>query len=93
MEDAGAVFCWAFGCAMKSKSPPPPFKKGGEKHLIFLIVDDEIRPLEIPNKPPLFEGGLGGDLLSFRKTVLVATQGRFFVGHSVVRAIVGSDVL
>ena len=29
--NAGAVFCWAFGGAMKSKSPPPPFKKGGEK--------------------------------------------------------------
>jgi hypothetical protein len=37
--------------------------------------------------------GVGGDLLSFRKTVLVATQGRFFIGHLVVRAIVGIDVL
>jgi hypothetical protein len=43
--------------------------------------------------PPLFEGGLG-DLLSCEKlTVLVATQGRFFIGHLVVRAIVGIDVL
>jgi hypothetical protein len=34
-------------------------------------------------------------LLAFtvRKTVLVATQGRFFIGHLVVRAIVGIDVL
>jgi hypothetical protein len=31
VSDAGAVFYWAFGGEMKSKSPRPPFKKGGEK--------------------------------------------------------------
>jgi hypothetical protein len=78
VADAGAVFLWAFGGGMKSKSPPnPPSKRGEKKHLIFLTVNDETRPLEIPNKPPSLKGG-GGDLLSFRKTVLVATQGRFF---------------
>jgi hypothetical protein len=29
--NAGAVFYGRLGGAMKSKSPPPPFKKGGEK--------------------------------------------------------------
>jgi hypothetical protein len=65
-------------CDEKQIPPPPPFKKGEKKHLIFLTVNDETRPLEIPNKPPFLKGGGGGDLLSFRKTVLVATQGRFF---------------
>jgi hypothetical protein len=42
-----------WGCDEK-QIPPPPFKKGEKKHLIFLTVDDETLPLEIPNKPPLF---------------------------------------
>jgi hypothetical protein len=51
---AGAVFLWAFGGTMKSKSPQTPFKKEEKKHLIFLTVNDETRPLEIPNNPPPF---------------------------------------
>ncbi|MCX7075649.1 MAG: hypothetical protein NTZ45_02600 [Methylococcales bacterium] len=52
MADAGAVFCWALSGVMKSKSPPPPFKKGGEKAPDFLTVNDETRPLEISNTLP-----------------------------------------
>jgi hypothetical protein len=67
-----------WGCDEK-QIPPPPFKKGEKKHLIFLTVDDETLPLEIPNKPPpFFEGGLGGICFSLEKPSLWQTQGRFF---------------
>jgi len=66
VADAGAVFCWVFGGVMKSKSPQPPFKKGGEKAPIFLTVNDKTRPLEIPNKlPPFLKGGGGGICFHF----------------------------
>ena len=45
--NAGAVFYWVLSGVMKRKSPPPPFKKGGEKAPDFLTVNDETCPLEI----------------------------------------------
>ena len=56
----GGFFMGVWGCDEKQIPPPPPFKKGEKKHLIFLTVNDETRPLEIPNKPPLLKGGWGG---------------------------------
>ena len=47
VSDAGAVVYWVLSGVMKRKSPPPPFKNGGEKAPDFLTVNDETCPLEI----------------------------------------------
>jgi hypothetical protein len=70
-------------CDEKQIPPPPPFKKGEKKHLIFLTVNDETRPLEIPNKPPFLKGGLGEICFHLEKPSLWQHRGGFFMCYNV----------
>ena len=87
-----SIFCCP--CRGKKQIPPAPLQKGGRKSTWFFNSKRWNMPTRnLKYAPPFLKGGWG-DLLSCEKlTVLVATQGRFFVGHWVVRAFVGSDVL
>ena len=55
----GGFFYW--WCDEKQIPPaPPPSKRGEKKHLIYLTVNDETRPLEISTTLPPFWRGVGG---------------------------------